>query len=454
MQAMLKSTLFQGMAGTWLVVLAVVIGSGSVRAQTPAAAPGAITFTKDVAPIFQRSCQSCHRPDNIAPMSLLTYEQTRPWARSIKEKVALRIMPPWHIDPNVGIHKFKNDGGLSEAEIATIVQWVDAGAPQGNPADMPSPRQFDDNGWTMGEPDLIVQMLPQDLLVPGKGPDQWRNFVAESGLPEDRYIRAVEVKPIKGTRVIHHIGTSLVYPDGSGRQTIQAKNGNMFEDGAGMLMKAGTKVNFGLHIHPSPGQDIQTNLAMAFKFHPKGYVPKFIAMTELLGDDSELDLPPNTDNIRNDSYLILSKPTRLLTFAPHMHTRGKAMCLEVIYPEKSKKRDGSRVETISCVNNFNFYWMMAYEYASDVQPLLPAGAVLHFISWHNNTSLNKLNPDPDNWIGYGQRSIDDMGVAWVTYYNLSEDDFQRAVAERKATSTTQTQTSQTQTSQDTLSVRR
>jgi hypothetical protein len=169
----------------------------------------------------------------------------------------------------------------------------------------------------------------------------------------------------------------------------------------------------------------------------------------LLGDDSELDLPPNTDNIRHDSYLILNKPTRLLTFAPHMHTRGKAMCLEVIYPEESEKRTGSRVETISCVNNFDFNWMMAYEYAADVQPLLPAGAVLHFISWHNNTSLNKLNPDPDNWIGFGQRSIDDMSVAWITYYNLSEDEFQQAVAERKATWTTQTKTSQ-----DTLSVRR
>jgi hypothetical protein len=243
-----------------------------------------------------------------------------------------------------------------------------------------------------------------------------------------------EVKPIKGGRVIHHIGTSIVYPDGGGQATIQAKNGNVFEDGAGRLMKAGTKVNFGLHIHPYTGQPTATNIAIAFKFHPKGYVPKFAAITELMGDDSELDLPPNTDNVRTDSYLIMSRPTRLLTFMPHMHTRGKAMCLEVIYPEKTRKRDGSRIETLSCVNNFNFNWMMAYEYASDVQPLLPAGSVLHFISWHNNTASNKLNLDPDNWIGYGQRSIDDMSVAWVTYYNMSEEDFKQAVAERNAKS--------------------
>ena len=150
-------------------------------------------------------------------MPLLTYEQARPWAKSIKEKVLLRVMPPWYVDPNVGIRKFKNDGGLSDEEIATIVKWVDSGAPRGNPADMPPPLVFDDSKWKIGEPDLIVQMLPKDLEIPGSGPDQWRNFIADSGLREDRYIKAVEVKPIKGARVIHHIGTSLVYPDGGGQ---------------------------------------------------------------------------------------------------------------------------------------------------------------------------------------------------------------------------------------------
>ena len=417
-----------------LVPMAATVSNSALAAQAAVATPQEVTFTKHVAPILQRACQSCHRPDNIAPMPLLTYEQARPWAKSIKEKVLLRVMPPWYIDPNVGIRKFKNDGGLSDEEIATIVKWVDSGAPRGNPADMPPPLVFDDSKWKIGEPDLIVQMLPKDLEIPGSGPDQWRNFIADSGLREDRYIKAVEVKPIKGARVIHHIGTSLVYPDGGGQAVIQAKNGNVFDDGSGRLMKAGSKVNFGLHIHPYTGQPTATNVAIAFKFHPKGYVPKFVAITELMGDDSELDLPPNTDNIRTDSYLIMSKPTRLLTFTPHMHTRGKAMCLEVIYPEKSKKRDGSRVELLSCANNFNFNWMMSYEYASDVQPLLPAGSVLHFTSWHNNTSSNKLNLDPDNWIGYGQRSIDDMSVAWVTYYNMSEEEFKQAVAERNAIS--------------------
>ena len=162
-------------------------------------------------------------------MSLLTYEEARPWAKAMKLKVAQRIMPPWHIDPNVGINKFKNNQGLSEQEIATIVNWADGRAVKGNPADMPPPVEFNDDKWKIGTPELVVTM-PQDLFVAGRGPDSWRNITADLGITEDRYIRAVEVKPTKGGRVIHHIGTSLLYPEG-GSATIQAKNANIFEEG-------------------------------------------------------------------------------------------------------------------------------------------------------------------------------------------------------------------------------
>src|SRR5207237_5086240 len=180
-----------------------------------------VTFTKDVAPILQRSCQNCHRPDSIAPMPLLTYEQARPWAKAIRENVITRNMPPWHIDPNIGIHEFKNSVALSDAEIETIVQWVDSGAPQGNPADMPPPRKFENNDrWSIGTPDLVVQM-DKDLAVPGKAPDTWKNILVDPGLTEDRYIKAVEIKPMKGFRAIHHLGATLIYPDG-GQALIQA----------------------------------------------------------------------------------------------------------------------------------------------------------------------------------------------------------------------------------------
>jgi hypothetical protein len=415
-----------------LALIVMILAGGGLRAETTPPT-GDVTFTRDVAPILQRSCQECHRPNAIAPMSLLTYEEVRPWAKAIKEKVTLRMMPPWYVDPNVGIDTFKNNGGLSTKEIATIGKWVDAGAPRGNPADMPPPVKFEDDKWKIGTPDLVVS-LPEDLTVPGNAPDMWKNIVVDPGLTEDRYLQAVEVKPTKGRRVLHHTGNTLIYPDGH-LAAMQAKNGNLFEDGSGFLMKAGTKVLFNLHIHPYRESTV-TNVALGLKFYPRGYVPRYAAVTELMGDDYELDLPPNSDNIRTDSYLTLTKPTRLLSFAPHMHTRGKAMCLEVIYPEKSRQRDGSKVETLNCVNNFNFNWMMVYEYATDVQPLLPAGSVLHFIGWHNNTANNKLNLDPDNWIGYGQRSIDDMSVAWITYYTMPEDDFRQAVSERRNTKTT------------------
>jgi hypothetical protein len=417
------------------VLMLMILAGGGLRAQTtpPAALAGDVTFTRDVAPILQRSCQECHRPNAIAPMPLLTYEDARPWARAIKEKVTLRMMPPWYVDPNVGINTFKNNGGLSPKEIATIAHWVDAGAPKGNPADMPPPLKFDDDKWKIGTPDLVVP-LPEDLTVPANAPDMWKNIVVDPGLTEDRYLQAVEVKPTKGRRVFHHTGNTLIYPDGH-LAAMQAKNGNLFEDGSGFLMKAGTKVLFNLHIHAYREPTV-ANVALGLKFYPKGYVPKYAAVTELMGDDYELDLPPNSDNIRTDSYLTLTKPARLLSFAPHMHTRGKAMCLEVIYPGKSPQRDGSKVETINCVNNFNFNWMMVYEYATDVQPLLPAGSVLHFIGWHNNTASNKLNLDPDNWIGYGQRSIDDMSVAWITYYTMSENDFRQAVSGRRGNTKT------------------
>jgi hypothetical protein len=432
MKAMLKHWLFQQAAAVVLVLIAMMLTSGSLGAQTITIAPqhGGVTFTKEVAPILQQHCQECHRQNGIAPMSLLTYEDARPWAKAMKQKVAARAMPPWFIDPNVGITEFKNFGGLSEDEIATLVKWADAGAPKGNPADMPPPVKFEDDNaaWRIGTPDVVAGMT-QDFVVKANVPDQWWNTTVDPGLKEDRYIKAVEIRPIKGGRVIHHMGTSLVYPDG-GSATIQSKFANIFEDGSGRLMKVGTKVNFGLHLH-AYREDTAVNVQIGFVFYPKGYVPKYVVITELMGDDHNLDLPPNTDNIRYDSYKILSKPTRIIGYAPHMHMRAKAQCLEAIFPEKSEQRDGSKVETLSCINNFDFNWMLEYEYATDAQPLLPAGTVIHLISWYNNTGSGRLNNDPDNWIGYGQRSIDDMAMAWMTFYNLSEEDFQQQVAERK-----------------------
>ncbi len=410
---MLRSTSFQ--------LLALAAAAIPVCAQ--------VTFTKDVAPIFQAHCQVCHRPDNIAPMSLLTYQDARPWARSIKQQVMQRNMPPWFMDPHVGIRKFKDDPSLSDREIATIAAWVDAGAPMGNPADMPGPLKFEDaDKWHIGKPDLIVSM-PVDYTVKPASSDWWGNFIADSGLTEDRYIRAVETKPTPaGIRVVHHAVTSLVYEDRAEGGTLNeyavGKNGDIYPEGAGKLMKAGARIRFNMHYH-AVGQPITDRTSVAFVFYPKGYQPKHVINTVLSPNNDDLDIPAGADNVRSDAYYKLERPARLTGYQPHMHNRGKAQCLEAIYPNMT-------VEQLSCVNRYNFGWQIAYNYADDVTPLLPAGTILHTISWHDNSSKNPYNPDARNWVGFGNRTTDDMSRAWLNFYYLSDEEFQAAVAARQA----------------------
>ena len=175
-------------------------------------APRQATFTRDVAPILQRSCQNCHRPGSVAPMSLLTYEAARPWARSIRAKVVAREMPPWHVDRNIGITRFKNDPSLTDAEIATIANWVDGGAPMGDPADMPPPRKFDDvDKWWIGKPDVIVAM-EKPYVLSATGPDNIVDVLIDPGFTEDMYISAIESKPVdpESFNVVHHFTTNLV----------------------------------------------------------------------------------------------------------------------------------------------------------------------------------------------------------------------------------------------------
>jgi hypothetical protein len=426
---------------TLMVTLAMAGQSASSSAQT---AQPQVTFSKDVVPILQERCQTCHHPGTFAPMSLVTYEEARPWAKSIRQKVLAREMPPWHIDKNVGVQRFSNDISLSDEEIAVIVKWVDSGALQGNPADMPPARKFEDKEtWQIGQPDLIIN-LPKDFVVKANAPDQWPDILVDPGLTEDRYIRGVQIIPIKGFPVIHHIRTSIVEPADETRNSGQldgtdgalevgeqgvflneyaiGKRGDVFPEGSGRLIKAGTKVNFQMHLH-AVGKETPLNVALALKFYPKGYVPNHVISSTTVSV-AEIDLRPNTDNIRSDGYLTLAKAARLLSFQPHMHNRGKAECLEAIYPT-------GKTEMLSCAK-FYFNWHINYVYHDDAAPLLPAGTVLHSISWHDNTAANKFNPDPDAQITWGQRTIDEMGSAWISWYYMSDQDYKKEAETRKA----------------------
>jgi len=430
------------MVRTIPTVLAFLALAGAALAQqtAPAANQAPVTFTKDVAPIVQRSCQTCHRPGAVAPMSLLTYEDVRPWARSIKTKVTNREMPPWHIDRNIGITKFKNDPSLTDQEIATIAKWVDAGAPRGNPADMPPPRKFEElDQWFIGKPDLVITS-DKPYVLPAAGPDNIVDILVDPGFKEDMYVMAIESKPADAAsfKVTHHFTTNLVEdPDEDPvglflNEYALGKNGDVFPPNSGRLIKAGTKINFNLHLNPR-GEETPVNVKLGLKVYPKGQVPKYVAFTQHMGDAPDLDIPAGAIS-RHDGYFRLPRPVLLASFQPHMHNRGKAQCIEAIYPDlnpNSARPGPARTETISCVSNYQFGWHITYPYADDVAPLLPAGTMIHVISWHDNTTANRWNPNPKNWVGGGSRSIDEMSFSWVTLTYLDEDDFQQRVAERR-----------------------
>jgi len=407
---------------------------------TDSAVKPAVTFTKDVAPILQRSCQNCHRPDSNAPMSLISYEDARPYARSIKAKTASRLMPPWHIERNIGIQKFKDDPSLTEREIATIAAWVDQGAVKGDMADMPAPRTFeDDDMWHIGKPDLIVE-IPLPHVVPASGPDVWIDYIADSGLTEDRYVQAVETKPGRGARtVMHHLLTYLIQDVADGEKLIGqddlrqqqtetflneyavGKNGDILPEGTGKLMKAGSKVRFNIHYH-SNGKETTDRSRVAVKFYPKGYVPKYHQISmQIASANSQLDIPAGAVS-RSEGYYRFDKPVQITAIQAHMHNIGKRMCLEAILPANTTQQ-------LNCMG-WDFNWHKVYNYADGVSPLLPAGTVLHATLWHDNTKANRANPDPRNWRGYGQRTIDEMGFAWITWTNLEEADYKAKLADR------------------------
>ena len=429
-----------------MIVTAVPLAQSPASAQSAAAGkpaastPNPVTFTKDVAPILQRSCQNCHRPDSNAPMSLITYEDARPYARSIKAKTMSRLMPPWHIERNIGIQKFKDDPSLTEKEIATIAAWVDQGAQKGDMAHMPPPRTFeDDDVWHIGKPDLIVE-IPQSHVVPASGPDVWIDYIADSGLTEDRYVQAVETKPGPGARtVMHHLLTYLIQdvPENEklvGQDDVRqqqtetflneyavGKNGDILPEGTGKLMKAGSKVRFNIHYH-SNGKETVDRSRVAVKFYPKGYVPKYHQISmQIASANGQLDIPAGAIS-RSEGYYRFDKPVQITAIQAHMHNIGKRMCLEAILPTNTTMQ-------LNCMG-WDFNWHKVYNYADGVSPLLPAGTVLHGTLWHDNTKANKANPDPRNWRGYGQRTVDEMGFAWITWSNLEEADYKAKVAER------------------------
>jgi hypothetical protein len=418
-----------------------------------------VTFSKDVAPILQAKCQECHQPNSIAPMSLITWEETRPWARTIKARVESRQMPPWHIDRSVGVQKFKNDMSLSDEQIDTIVRWVDAGAPQGDPKDLPPPKPLvTDNEWKAvrdgyGPPDLIVRS--SEYTMPAQHQDVWYRPMSDIPITEPRWARLVEIRPtnLKGRRIVHHSIAYLVLnndpeavntgtangPDRGGvdvddlvnrrpqlMEWAVGKGYDLFRPGTGKLILPGEKISWDQHIH-AVGEEITAGSEIGIWFYKKGEEPKkrsyLIGFTGLRQPRS-LDIPPNS-MAQTEGFTVLKQNAVLENFQPHFHLRGKSMQVEAILP------DGSS-QIVSYVGNFNFNWMTNYIFADDAAPVFPKGTVIHVSAWYDNTKANRNNPDPDQWVGYGDRTVDEMAHAWINVVYLTDDEYKALVAERRA----------------------
>lgn len=405
------------------------------------------TYSRDVAPILQDKCASCHNPEGIGPMPLLTYEQVRPFALLIKDRTTKRIMPPWHLDPNVGIQEFKNDMSLSEQEITTLSVWADAGAPEGDRADLPAQLKVASGAaWQlekqMGPPDLIIRSAPYDVIANGQ--DQWwtPNMPFE-GLDKERWLRAAEFKPSfpLGKKVVHHGHAVLVpeNPEEDGRRSVAlarygvGKSWEVYPEGTGMRVPTDGHIAWNLHYFPVGAEGSGDVVEVGLWFYPDGERPELETTGEAMfrvdglngmARGQDIVIPPYGYQVLQGTH-VLDSPAIIHSYRPHMHMRGRVMTMEAIYPD-------GRKEVLSQVDRYNHNWQISYIYADESQPILPKGTVLQFSSVFDNTANNPINPDPEQWVVFGRRGVDEMNHAWLGMTYINEEQYGSAIAERRA----------------------
>jgi hypothetical protein len=364
-------------------------------------------------------------------------------------------MPPWYIEKNVGIQQFKDDPTLTDEEIALIGAWVDKGAPQGNPADMPK-IALADSAWTIGTPDLIVSSPHMTLAA--VAPDFYgRMGPALTNLTEDRFIKAVEFRERRHDKgsaerkagdlnyfVVHHAVIMATGGKGEGDVEIDqatgtvnstssegarfnvvwelGQNATIYPDSLGVKLASGSALNFDLHTH-SVGTEATFSIDVAFKFHPKGYKPKYTNYGSFNSLTYDLDIPGNKETVVEAMYP-LTRAGLVLGFEPHLHSSGRRMCYEALYPTGYK-------ETLNCAG-YNHNWVKVYHYADEVAPLLPKGTVIKVTAWYDNTKANPRVADPRNWKGWGSRSIDDMLFLLSRVVWLTDQEYEAELATRSA----------------------
>lgn len=375
-------------------------------ALSQAAPAGTPTYTKDVAPILNARCVECHRKGEAAPMALTSYAETRPWAKAIRQAVVTRRMPVWLADPT--LDHFKNDRRLAPAEIETIKAWADAGATEGNPKHLPPPPQFTE-GWTIGKPDLIVDM-GEDFDVPASGAVPYKYFVVDPGFTKDTWVQSVEVRA--GTsEVVHHVivflmsdqeralirtGGDLLVGWAPGEQPVQ------LPEGSARLIRAGTVFRFQVHYTPSgkPAKD-RSYVGLRFAKEP----PRF---RSLIGRaiNTKIKIPAQAPNHEERAAWTATRDITLTSLMPHMHVRGKDFLYTLVLP------DGARKVLLN-VPRYDFNWQLGYEFKEHIA--IPKGSRIEVVAHYDNSPNNKANPDPDKVVIWGDQTWEEMLIGWFTY---------------------------------------
>jgi peroxiredoxin len=375
---------------------------------TPPKATGTVTFSKHIARIVQQHCQECHRPGQIGPMPLLSYDDVAGWAESIKEAVSERRMPPWFADAKLGV--FSNDRRLSKEEYDTLLAWIDQGCPKGDDKDMPAARPFAE-GWRIGKPDLVVTM-PEAFEVPAKAPKYgipYKHFFVDPKFTEDKWVVRAEARPAS-PEVTHHMIAFTLPP---GRRFNQNDPNNQVLCGtapgdmpmklpAGMAKRipAGSQIVLQLHYTPNgtPKTD-RSSVGLIFADKPPPFEARTIPVANPL-----FRIPPGADNHKVEAWFALKQDSRAIHYMPHMHLRGKDFLFEAVYPD-------GKTETLLWVPKYHFGWQSVYRLA-DPKPL-PKGTRIHCVAHFDNSAKNLNNPDPTSSVFWGDQTWEEMMIGWI-----------------------------------------
>jgi peroxiredoxin len=372
---------------------------------------GSITFSKDVSRILQNRCQECHRPNQIGPMALLTYDDVASWSETIREVIEDRRMPPWHADPKHG--KFQNNRSLTQAERDTLLGWIKQGCPQGDPKDLPPAREFVE-GWRIGKPDQVFTMN-KEFHVPAemKGGVPYQEFVVQTNFTEDMWVRAAEAKP--GNRaVVHHI-IVYVFDPSKGRERTDDGIGNgflvgfapgdmplMLGPGEAKKIPKGSVFVFQLHYTPNgTAQTDRSSVGLIFAKEP----PKEMVKTRSIAQRN-FAIPAGADNHEVVSSTTFRQDAELLSLMPHMHLRGKCFENRVVFPD-------GKTDTLLSVPHFDFNWQSNYRLEKPLK--LPAGTRIECTAHYDNSKNNPNNPDPMKKVSWGDQTWDEMMIGFVDY---------------------------------------